>query len=96
MSTDTTFCWRCAAEYPASSLQCPSCCATNANIDIDTASVEMCDASRIDHDWQFHDDSFDHEFGKQVAFHWECERCGKSGGSGVGINLKRTEDNACQ
>ena len=92
----TTLCWRCQAEYPASSLQCPACCASNANIDIDTASIEMDDASRIDHDWKFHDDSFDHEFGVEVIRYWECDRCGKQGGKNIGIRMKREVVHACQ
>lgn len=92
----TTHCWQCGAEYPASSLQCPACCASNDLIDIESVNAEMADAGLVDHDWHFHDDSFDHEFGRQVAFHWECERCGKSGGAGVGIDLKRTATYACQ
>ena len=93
---DTTLCWRCSAEYPASSLQCPACCAANANIDIDNACVEMADASRIDHDWRFHDDSFDHEFGVERSWHWECDRCGKQGGKNVGIRMNRNVSHACQ
>lgn len=92
MSTDTTFCWRCAAEYPASSLQCPACCSANELIDTDSVSAE----SPASHDWRYFDDTVDHEFGRTLAFHWECERCGKSGGAGVGIDLKRTATYACQ
>lgn len=48
---DTTLCWRCSAEYPASSLQCPACCAANANIDIDNACVEMAEVAATKGDW---------------------------------------------
>ena len=30
-----------------------------------------------DHEWEFVDDSFDHEFGREVIRYWECEICGK-------------------
>jgi hypothetical protein len=86
----TTYCWNCCAEYPASAMQCPACCATNANIDLDKAGAEECGESQISHDWRYLDDSVDHEFGRQFAFHWECERCGKDGGQNVGINMKGT------
>lgn len=29
-----------------------------------------------DHDWKCIDDSFDHEFGTEVAYHMECRHCG--------------------
>lgn len=29
-----------------------------------------------DHEWEFRDDSFDHEFGTERVWYWECERCG--------------------
>jgi len=31
-----------------------------------------------DHDWEFGDDSFDHEFGTELVHYWRCEKCGKS------------------
>jgi len=93
---DTTSCWRCSAEYPVSALQCPACCASNANIDIDSAAVEMGDASKIDHDWQFHDDSFDHEFGVEVIRYWQCERCGKTGERNGDVLTGRRLAHACQ
>lgn len=31
-----------------------------------------------DHDWQFQDDSFDHEFGTEVIHYDLCERCGET------------------
>ena len=93
---DTTLCWRCSAEYTASSLQCPACCAANANIDIDNACVEMADASKISHDWQFHDDSFDHEFGTEAIRYWQCERCGHTGERNGCEITDRSLDYACQ
>ena len=93
---DTTSCWRCSAEYPVSALQCPACCASNANIDIDSAAVEMGDASKIDHDWQFHDDSFDHEFGVEVIRYWQCERCAKTGERNGDVLTGRRLAHACQ
>ena len=38
--------------------------------------MECDDNSRIDHDWKFQDDSFDHEFGTERVHYWRCERCG--------------------
>lgn len=29
----------------------------------------------LDHDIEWVDDSFDHEFGTEVCGHWECARC---------------------
>lgn len=29
-----------------------------------------------DHDWDFHDDSFDHEFGTERVHYFVCEKCG--------------------
>ena len=29
-----------------------------------------------DHDWEYIDDSFDHEFGTEARGHWECLNCG--------------------
>lgn len=31
-----------------------------------------------DHEWEFCDDSFDHEFGTEVIRYWRCEKCGKT------------------
>jgi hypothetical protein len=30
----------------------------------------------FDHEWQFQDDSFDHEYGGQQVHYWLCEECG--------------------
>ncbi len=74
--TTETLCWNCSKPYSATDEQCPHCCATNANIDIESARMEMNNADLIDHDWKFQDDSFDHEFGVEVIQYWECQRCG--------------------
>ena len=29
----------------------------------------------FDHDWKFHDDSFDHEFGTERVHFWRCAVC---------------------
>lgn len=29
----------------------------------------------IDHEWEFVDDSFDHEFGTERVHYWRCSRC---------------------
>lgn len=90
----TTMCWRCLAEYPASSLQCPMCCAANANIDIDTAGAEMADESKISHDLVYFDDTIDHEFGVERSWHWECDRCGIDGGKNVGFRMSKESNHA--
>lgn len=33
--------------------------------------------NEYDHDPEFVDDSFDHEFGTEVCGHWECANCGQ-------------------
>lgn len=73
---ETTLCWNCPTVYSMAADQCPSCCATNANHDLESAQMEMKDKVHIDHDWKFQDDSFDHEFGTERVYHWQCERCG--------------------
>lgn len=30
-----------------------------------------------DHDWEFQDDSFDHEFGTEQIHYFKCNRCGR-------------------
>lgn len=32
-------------------------------------------AVECDHDWEFQDDSFDHEFGCEVIRYWQCAKC---------------------
>jgi hypothetical protein len=34
------------------------------------------DPGEFDHDWQFQDDSFDHEYGTEQVHYWLCQRCG--------------------
>ena len=96
MNERKTMCWRCLSDYPASAMQCPACCAANANIDIDKSAAEMSDESKIDHDWIYFDDTIDHEFGVERSWHWECDRCGKQGGRNVGIRMKKDVVHACQ
>ena len=31
-----------------------------------------------DHEWEFIDDSFDHEWGCEQAHSWECQKCGET------------------
>lgn len=38
----------------------------------------MPEDEECDHDWQFRDDSFDHEFGTEKVHSWECSKCGIS------------------
>jgi hypothetical protein len=40
--------------------------------------VHPCSTDKVDfdHDWKFQDDSFDHEFGTERVWYWQCERCG--------------------
>ncbi len=32
---------------------------------------------QFDHEWEFQDDSFDHEYGTQQVFYWQCAGCGR-------------------
>ena len=34
-------------------------------------SAEICD----DHDWEFVDESFDHEYGTEQVHFWRCRHC---------------------
>ena len=36
------------------------------------------DAEPCDHEWEFIDDSFDHEWGCEQAHSWECHKCGET------------------
>lgn len=29
-----------------------------------------------DHEWEWFDESFDHEYGTEVCAYWECSLCG--------------------
>ena len=31
--------------------------------------------AECDHEWVLRDDSFDHEFGTEQVFYWECQFC---------------------
>jgi hypothetical protein len=31
----------------------------------------------VDHDWEFQDDSFDHEYGTERVHYWRCACCGE-------------------
>lgn len=31
-----------------------------------------------DHDWQFIDDSFSHEYGTEIVVYWQCSKCDKT------------------
>ena len=70
-------CWNCSKWYPITEAQCPHCCATNPNVDLESAQQECGSPGMIDHDWQFQDDSFGHEFGTEQIHYWRCGRCGK-------------------
>lgn len=72
---EETLCWNCSKPYAMTAERCPNCCATNGNIDMESANAEVADPSQIDHDWKLQDDSFDHEFGTQVVRYMQCSRC---------------------
>jgi len=73
-----SLCWNCNHSYSISDSQCPACCASNPNIDLESAQMEAADDSHIDHDWKNKDASFDHEFGTEHFYYRECQRCGKT------------------
>lgn len=50
---DKTKCWLCSNIYSMHKRQCPDCCATNANADMETAEEEVADPSKIAHTWRF-------------------------------------------
>ena len=35
-------------------------------------------AETCDHEWEFIDYSFDHEWGCEQAYSWECQKCGET------------------
>lgn len=35
-------------------------------------------STECDHEWEFQDDSFDHEYGCQQVFYFLCEKCGQT------------------
>lgn len=73
-----TTCWHCNAAYQTAEPVCPTCCATNANADLEQAQAEMANDGLISHDFEFRDDSFDHEFGTERIHCWACQRCGET------------------
>jgi hypothetical protein len=75
-----TLCWKCSKSYPATFDQCQHCCATNANVDLESAQAEMADASKISHEWEFQDDSFDHAFGTERVHYFRCGICNETRG----------------
>jgi hypothetical protein len=79
-----TLCWNCNKPYPIVEPQCPHCCASNANEDLESAQAEEKDKSKIDHDWEFQDDSFDHAFGTERVHYYCCQRCGATKATEVG------------
>lgn len=30
---------------------------------------------QCDHEWEYQDDSFSHEFGTEFIFYWKCKHC---------------------
>jgi hypothetical protein len=40
--------------------------------DIHPCAIEE---GEFDHDWEFQDDSFDHEYGTEQIHYWQCTRC---------------------
>ena len=44
----------------------------------EAVSVAPEDPDPCDHEWEFQDDSFDHEFGTEIVRYWICGKCGKS------------------
>ena len=78
-SIASTMCWNCSKAYPPTADQCPHCCATNANVDLESAQIEMGDKSRIDHDWKFISDWYGDPGvinGTADCSRYECQRCG--------------------
>jgi len=78
-TAETTLCWNCNTVYAMTANQCPGCCATNANKNMESAQVEMQDKTQIDHDWKWISDWYgdpDVIGGTADCSHWECKRCG--------------------
>lgn len=44
----------------------------------DTPHPCETELDQYDHDWKFRDDSFDHEFGTERIWYWECATCGET------------------
>ena len=51
--------------------------------DVQAPTCVLPDGS-IDHEWEFTDDSFDHEFGTERIHYWTCTHCGETRGMGPG------------
>ncbi len=80
-STETTECWHCNATYGKTAPRCPSCCASNANVDYEAAKEEVDDPSRIAHDWRWVKDWIGDKNvpnGTYDCSRWECTRCGSN------------------
>lgn len=58
---------------------CPTCEPPGGGLppppDTEPANVTIIEP--CDHDWQFVDESFSHEFGTEVLGSWECLKCGE-------------------
>ena len=39
---------------------------------------QKTEAETCDHEWEFIDESFSHEFGTEVLHSWECQKCGET------------------
>ena len=35
----------------------------------------LIEGGEFDHNWKFTDDSFDHEYGTERVYYWECRNC---------------------
>ena len=49
---------------------------TVGNQGVESTSTMNEEQTNCDHEWEFHDDSFDHEFGCEQVYYWTCEKCG--------------------
>jgi len=47
MNNETTLCWNCGTVYAMTADQCPGCCATNGNVDLASAQMEIMDSIAI-------------------------------------------------
>lgn len=75
--TDTA-CWNCNQTYPIADRRCWNCCASNANVDSETAQREMESPHLIEHDWHYIKD-WQGDFGvingvQSIEYH-ECAKC---------------------
>jgi len=51
---------------------------TSSNPQVEISTEVDCEAEDNDHDWEFRDDSFDHEYGTETVHYWECSKCHKT------------------